>query len=1050
MNDTRDIFELVDRTRRRLRRITLISGLAICLAAPLAWLTIAGSIDLLLPFSVPVRVLFCLVFWAILIAAATMLLIAMWLRPIDRAAVARRIEESVPGISSRLVTVVDVVVHEREAHPVMFARIVEQTRELIASITPAHVADARPAQRTALIAVIVVITTGLLLAIMNQRMPTALARILLPTASIAPATWLRFHAESGDIDVVQGDDATLVAQIDRGSTTQLNARVRTTTGQWTTYPMKPDGDGRFSFVLSRVESDCEYQIAGGGTWTQISRVRVIARPVVVETKTRLLFPAYLRVTPRAFDDGSQVIAIAGSQLEVSVQVAPEAAAGELSLIPSAQTSLEPISRAALSHDPASDRWLGKIALDRDCFWTLAFKNRLGISSIPLAPRQVTIVADQAPSVVLESPGKNVSMSALQPLPLKIRAMDDFGIERVGLQFGPSTDADWNGKPITWFTGPPPAPETAITLTTSIDVAQRGLLVGKPLYFRVVAQDAKGQLGSSDPCEVTLVKATERGAPNAESVEQLSPPEIAALAASIADANVSNDAAAKKAEDVLRTLVAAERKLSGDIEATAKIKGELAALSNRAHDAANAEVPAVSQSQAKFEPKAAAALKSLDQLGRPTNQPIAPWKPADAAPPQSRSSENTTDATSKSGERPDSSKQNDRENSLQDTHSQTASDARSDSNSEKKTPPGASSKSPGEPKTGESKTQTLSSKKNRTDNSSIDSPFAINENERQSLIKHQQQLADALDAKLKDLEKKNNTLKGARNALTDALAKNQDAEKGVAPETPSGTARRKSSEKSGENNDSDPSEPKQGGGPDTASPKRGGDQEAKSKLAFDDAEADKNQQRENQGDGIGPPKPKHGGGPDDGKFPRKTSGTDGVPQPHAPSDGKLAPGAQGAAKSNSPGDALQKSNSRTDTETTGSGYDASDVASGGKVAEPRADTPASHKSERVKKALASPSVREAMTIAQWTQQLHQDDDESAHAGFGRVDKINADTGEHESFDLSQIKLGPLHQAALERLPTNIRRPLQQGMREKNIEGYESLINAYYRELSEAVK
>ncbi len=50
----------------------------------------------------------------------------------------------------------------------------------------------------------------------------------------------------------------------------------------------------------------------------------------------------------------------------------------------------------------------------------------------------------------------------------------------------------------------------------------------------------------------------------------------------------------------------------------------------------------------------------------------------------------------------------------------------------------------------------------------------------------------------------------------------------------------------------------------------------------------------------------------------------------------------------------------------------------------------------------------------------------------------------------LKLDPADRAALYRLPPHLREPLLQAMQAQGPEGYQPLIDAYYRELSKEVK
>ena len=86
-----------------------------------------------------------------------------------------------------------------------------------------------------------------------------------------------------------------------------------------------------------------------------------------------------------------------------------------------------------------DRWEGQIPVETDCLFALEFRNALGHANAAMKKIQVVATKDLAPSLMVEKPGKSLTIARAQAVPLVVRAFDDFGLEAVGLQLGPEAE-----------------------------------------------------------------------------------------------------------------------------------------------------------------------------------------------------------------------------------------------------------------------------------------------------------------------------------------------------------------------------------------------------------------------------------------------------------------------------------------------------------------------------------------------------------------------------------------------------------------------------------
>ena len=101
---------------------------------------------------------------------------------------------------------------------------------------------------------------------------------------------------------------------------------------------------------------------------------------------------------------------------------------------------ETVDTLPMQLDEASGRWLGDVPVAVDRLLTVRFHSALGQASADREPLELIATKDQPPSIVVEKPGLDVVLPAVQPLPISARALDDWGIAAVGIQLGPSETA----------------------------------------------------------------------------------------------------------------------------------------------------------------------------------------------------------------------------------------------------------------------------------------------------------------------------------------------------------------------------------------------------------------------------------------------------------------------------------------------------------------------------------------------------------------------------------------------------------------------------------
>ena len=675
-HDGSDLEQLVGETRQRLRRNAVMTGATLVVAAAVGWLVLSAVVDLLVPLPVALRVVLGGAFWLILVGS--LLAAVAWpaLQPLGLDRVAWRIERTVPGMHNRLITVLDVRRRAAGSDDSFVERLIEQTRARLDAYEIEHVASRRPLRYGSIAAAAAAIAAVVLLASVGEPMTTAVARIVRPTAAIAPVSWVKLTALSGDFDVLQGESVAIRASVDRGEVDFLRCRLKPSGGKWISYPMEPDDAGVFTFTLSEVGQSYEYQIRGGRTWTATHRITMLRRPVIKALGAAVRLPLYMKIDDlQPIDEHAETIAApTGSQLEFNVQIEGDASYGQILLYgpedaqseagaetetqqvetelvwfdddwpidaeltgnarwitdrkysgtrahtfdwsrkpygfatrlnklaappdasffvyvwldpadPPGQLTIdlaydggshslvrrtdadpeqandkpalgqwvrlevpiselprdkkdspvqlsgvsfqvdaglayfdragvvqnvtevvpqdddEPAAVITMAFDESTGRWTGSVPIKADGAFSLQFRNPLNAASRPMAPRSILATKDQRPEVFLVKPGTDVTINAAQPVPLEIRALDDYGISSVAIQTGVSPDDLGLARELASYD----QPRGERRVLSALDPSAHKLTPGNTLYYRVVAYDFGRQTTASGTLRLTLAE-----------------------------------------------------------------------------------------------------------------------------------------------------------------------------------------------------------------------------------------------------------------------------------------------------------------------------------------------------------------------------------------------------------------------------------------------------------------------------------------------------------------------------------------------------------------
>ncbi|MCE9592537.1 MAG: hypothetical protein K8S99_18675 [Planctomycetes bacterium] len=163
-----------------------------------------------------------------------------------------------------------------------------------------------------------------------------------------------------------------------------------------------------------------------------------------------------------------------------------------------EQTLEP--GESISMEKRGVEWVGSIPVQHDGLFSLEFVNSRNDPNPAMKPIPFAGVPDQPPTLLVEKPAQNITLTQPEPIPLMVRAFDDYGLADIGVEYGPDPAKPAETRWIAHFDKPEPSQ----LLFNSLDPTAMQVTPGQATQYRIVARDRKGQVARSESYRLALV------------------------------------------------------------------------------------------------------------------------------------------------------------------------------------------------------------------------------------------------------------------------------------------------------------------------------------------------------------------------------------------------------------------------------------------------------------------------------------------------------------------------------------------------------------------
>ncbi|MEJ2076551.1 MAG: hypothetical protein P8Z74_00880 [Acidobacteriota bacterium] len=418
---------LLKEARQKIQRERLLRGTAIVLGYFLAAFLLSTYFLASNNFSEST------VFWC-RICFGGGLLLAVWrflLRPLFRRPssiqVARFLEERYPRLEQRLSTAVEITGPGSRTHPDLRA-LIRRDAVRQAQLTPQPRFYWPRIAGAATVSVFAILLTSTLLLVTGPlEFRFGLERLLGDWFDRTEQPLYRIDVTPGTTTVAERADVQIRALPMGFEPSEVHIfALYPGNPQWeSTRMVAQPGASDFSFLFFDVREAFQYYVEADGIRSPEFRVGVSSIPRVTRSRITLHFPSYTGLSDAVLDNETQIRAVEGTKVEMTVETDRPAAAGLLKFENSDDIKLEP---------SGAKTFRASFEITRDDYFRVHLTNSEQITSPASDEYGIEAYKDQPPVLSFTYPGRDRPVTNIEEVFSEVKAEDDYGLRKLELHY----------------------------------------------------------------------------------------------------------------------------------------------------------------------------------------------------------------------------------------------------------------------------------------------------------------------------------------------------------------------------------------------------------------------------------------------------------------------------------------------------------------------------------------------------------------------------------------------------------------------------------------
>lgn len=443
MHSSEELLHLVRRLRRRWMWGHLLERAAYGALVVLGWMVLAGIVTARAPMALGTMMVLRVGTIVVLLGAAYVCVFRPLRRRPDEVTFARFIEEREPRLEDRLVTAVEILAPSRATvagavvssgeraggfSSVIVRRLITDALAQCSMVSQESVLPTRVLRLRAILAIVPVVLFGALVLLGPGSLRTGWQRLYWPWGIAAPPN-LAIRVHPGDTRVPRGLDQVVTATLHNFEAESARLVFRSGgESNWQEHAMQRVEPRRFRFLFSDLQRTIEYYVEARAVRSPTFRIEVVDWPRVSRLEVIYAYPAYTGHAPRKVDDGGEITAVKGTRVTVIAHL--NGRVREARLVFDDGTS---VAMQALHGDPKA-RFTAQIVIRRDARYHVRVRPFVGEEYAASREYTITALEDAPPTIVIEKPGRDLKVTAIQEVFTEARVEDDYGIALVELRY----------------------------------------------------------------------------------------------------------------------------------------------------------------------------------------------------------------------------------------------------------------------------------------------------------------------------------------------------------------------------------------------------------------------------------------------------------------------------------------------------------------------------------------------------------------------------------------------------------------------------------------
>ncbi|NQT83064.1 hypothetical protein HQ563_08575, partial [bacterium] len=477
--------------RRRVRTVILAKGWTLVVFVACMCFGVSIFLDRLLFLRSRYRLALFLGSMAAMASFLVAYLMVPLLRRISARQIARSVEDKHPDLQDMLLSAVEL--SEEVSHGETYT-----SRELIGAVVRETVSKTKRIDfrsvvpfsalgKTSLITLVVVCALGTYCYFRPTIATNVLQRLLYPYSGPEPLTFTELKVLPGNVLIPTGTDVEIKAiakgKIPEKAILYLNRK----SGRLDKVSLPREKKREFRYVLRGQISPLKYKVRAGDARSQEYTISVTDRPVIVGIEVAYKYPEYTGREPETKSDGGDIIALRGSNVKLTARSNKSLKSAKVRFGDGTE-SLVFVRGAVIESQEFEVR--------EDDSYSIELLDTDGFSSEEAITHRIRVVEDKVPVVGITSPSKYSHARPDEVVPVDFRAVDDFGIEKVWLEYvirtaEPKEEKDRVASderegmlPI----GLAERPELEVEGEYMLSLAELDVKEGELFVFRIVAED----------------------------------------------------------------------------------------------------------------------------------------------------------------------------------------------------------------------------------------------------------------------------------------------------------------------------------------------------------------------------------------------------------------------------------------------------------------------------------------------------------------------------------------------------------------------------------